>query len=135
MSLNPRLQPLDRSKFGRLVLGCLMAALVLVLSPAAFATTLVPMCGERGETIAAPPPMRASSDSAISDPCSTPFELASDPAAPSRSPEAVPAELVPRMPPVYYRLPRSAPPVRLLHGDAFGSARPAFTRGIDRPPR
>jgi hypothetical protein len=135
MSLSPRPKPLDRSKFGRLVLGCLMAALVLVLSPAAFATTLVPMCGERAETVAAPPPMRASNDGSISDPCSTPFELASGPATPARSPEAVPAELAPRVPPVYYRLPRSAQPVRLLDGDAFGCPRPGFTRGIDRPPR
>jgi hypothetical protein len=113
-----------------------VAALVLMLSPQAFATTLVPMCGERAETIAAPPPMRGAVDTSISAPCNAPVELAVDPIAPSRTPDlAAPQESPPRLPPVYYRLPRR-PGAALEIADAQrGGDRPGFSRGLDRPPR
>lgn len=114
-----------------------MATLVLLLSPAAFATTLVPMCGEHAETIAAPPPMRASSDAEItSPPCKAPFELLSSSNEPARTPEAAASlDTAPRLPAVYYRLPRRAEPTVSKFLDVPGSARNGFARTLDRPPR
>jgi hypothetical protein len=119
------------------LLGCLTAALVLLLSPAAFATSLVPMCGEHAETVAAPPPMRASSDAEItSPPCSSPHELLTNSRQPARTPDiAAPPDTVPRLPPVYYRLPRNAESSMLHFADVSGSERSAFVRELDRPPR
>jgi hypothetical protein len=120
----------------RHLIGCLVAALLLVLSPRAFATTLVPMCGERAETLAAPPPMRAAGDASISTPCTQPFEFAADPAAPSRAPEvAAQLDAPPRLPAVYYRLPRAPADAQRLSRTELGGARPGFSRGLDRPPR
>jgi hypothetical protein len=123
-------------RFSRHLIGCLVAALVLMLSPGAFATTLVPMCGERAETIAAPPPMRGAVDTSISAPCNAPAELALDPMAPSRAPDlAAPQESAPRLPPLYYRLPRRPGAALGIAEAKLGGERPGFSRGLDRPPR
>jgi hypothetical protein len=124
------------ARIHRHLVGCLVAALLLVLSPSAFATTLVPMCGERAETLAAPPPMRAVGDASISTPCTQPFEFAADPSAPSRAPEvAAQLDAPPRLPAVYYQLPRAPADARRLSQTELGGARPGFSRGLDRPPR
>jgi hypothetical protein len=122
---------------GRLLFGCLMATLVLLLSPAAFATTLVPMCGEHAETVAAPPPMRASSEAEITGPpCATPQELLEGSRAPARTPDGTaPLETGPRLPAIYHRLPRRSEGTVLRFADVPGAARSAFVRELDRPPR
>jgi hypothetical protein len=128
LSLQPRIH--------RHLLGCLVTALLLLLSPRVFATTLVPMCGERAETIAAPPPMRAADDASLSTPCNPPTEFTADPAAPSRSPEvAAQLEAPPRMPAVYFRLPRAPSASITLERASLDGARPGFSRGLERPPR
>ena len=120
----------------RHLIGCLVAALLLVLSPRAFATTLVPMCGERAQTVVAPPPMQAARDASLSIPCSPPSEFAADPTAPSRAPEiATQLDAPPRMPAVYYRLPRAAGDAHRLSQTELGRPRPGFSRGLERPPR
>lgn len=123
-------------RLGRHLLACLVALCLLALSPDAFASTFVPMCGERAETVAAPPPMRAADDASISAPCAVPDALAIDPAAPARSPELASApDVPPRMPAVYYRLPESAGPKSTVEDAALGGARAGFNRGLERPPR
>jgi hypothetical protein len=126
-----------RAQLGRLLLGCLMATLVLLLSPAALATTFVPMCGERAESVAAPPPMRASSDAEIvSPPCQSPQELFTRSNEPARTPDsAASLELTPRLPALYYRLARPVQPSTIRFVVEPGSERSAFVRQIERPPR
>jgi hypothetical protein len=113
-----------------------LATLVLVFSPAAFATTLVPMCGEHAETVAAPPPMRASSNAEITSPPCNPQDLLGSSDQPARSPDAAaPLELVPRLPAVYHGLPRHTQSTVLRFADVSGSSRSAFVRELERPPR
>jgi hypothetical protein len=137
MTAHPPPSRRTRARVGRLLLGCLTAALVLLLSPAAFATAFVPMCGERAETVAAPPPMRASSDAEIANlPCPAPQELLTRSHEPARTPEsAAPLDLMPRLPALYYRVPRPDQPSAIRFIDVTGTARSAFAREIERPPR
>jgi len=111
-------------------------ALVGLLSPAALATTLVPMCGAHAESIAAPPPMRASKDASIDAPCSLPEEMFKAPSTPKRTPDqAAQVETPHRLAALYFRLPPRSQAHTLLAGTALDAERSGFRRGLDRPPR
>jgi hypothetical protein len=126
----------SQRRFHRHLVGCLVLVLVGLLSPTAFANALVPMCGARAESVAAPPPMRASSDASIDAPCSSPAELLKAPGTPKRTPDQVAQLEAPqRLAALYYRLPPSSPAHVLLTASSAGAERAGFRRGLDRPPR
>jgi hypothetical protein len=127
---------LTQHRIHRHLIGCLVLALVGLLSPAALAHTLVPMCGAHAESIAAPPPMRAGNDASIDAPCSSPEELLKATGTPKRTPDQVAQLEAPqRLAALYYRLPpRSQAHVLLIASDG-GAERAGFRRCLDRPPR
>ena len=122
-----------------LVRLCTWAAFVLSLGWAASASAAVPMCGARGQSIAAPPIGTPTSDDALSAgaPC--------DDAAPLRA-VGMPQHDAPQQL-AFYELPVRALPVLPCVAPSPISARlsPAaaehellatgFARSIDRPPR
>lgn len=123
-------------RFHRHLVGCLVLVLVGLLSPTASAHTLVPMCGAHAQSIAAPPPMRASSDAAIDAPCSSPEELLKAAGAPKRTPDqVVQVEAPQRLAALYYRLPPRSQARVLLTATEGGAERAGHSRGLDRPPR
>ena len=126
----------SQRRIHRHLLGCLVLVLVGLLSPTVFANTLVPMCGARAESVAAPPPMRASSDASIDAPCSSPDELLKAPGAPKRAPEQVAQFEAPqRLAALYYRLPPRSQAQVILTATEASVERAGFRRGLDRPPR
>ena len=126
----------SQRRFHRHLVGCLVLVLVGLLSPTAFANTLVPMCGARAESVAAPPPMRASNDASIDAPCSSPEELLKAPGAPKRTPDQVAhLEAPQRLAALYYRLPPRSQAHVLLAATEDSAPRAGFRRGLDRPPR
>jgi hypothetical protein len=124
------------ARLHRHLVGCLVAALLLLLSPGAFASALVPMCGERAETVAAPPPGRGANDASLSTPCNLPPTFAVDPTAPPRAPEiASGLESTPRLPAVYFRLPRAPGSAQTIVEAGLRCERAGFPRTLERPPR
>jgi hypothetical protein len=113
-----------------------MAALLVLLARPAAAMVLAPMCGGHGETLTAPPISRNALDLPLAP---TGCERKGDPRFENRDPQPAPPQVtsidvIPRLPPVWYRLP---PPPRVLtpvesstSGECTG-----YGRGIERPPR
>jgi len=118
---------------------CTLAAFVLCLGWSASASAAVPMCGARGQSIAAPPIGTPTSDAALS--VGTPCEQLSPWRALDVPQREAPQQLS------FYELPIRALPVlpRIAPcpSTARVSAAPAecelvaagFARGIDRPPQ
>jgi len=118
---------------------CTWTAFVLCLAWAASASAAVPMCGARGQSIAAPPIGTPASDAALS--AGTPCEQA----GPLRA-VGVPQREAPQ-PLSFYELPIRALPVwpRIAPAPVSARVSPAaaehelaasgFTRSVDRPPR
>lgn len=108
---------------------------MMLTSRASFAFMLVPMCGVHAETVAAPPITRAAKEVPLGVPCkderATRFESRNDAPVP---PEAPSVELVPRLPPLRYRLP-PAPGARTPRDVFTSGERPGHERAIERPPR
>lgn len=114
---------------------CACAVAMTLTTSASFAFVLVPMCGAHAETIAAPPISRAAKEVPLEAPCkdkrAARFESRNDAPVP---PEAPGVELVPRLPPLRYRLPPA--PLTRSPRDVFTSGeRPGHQRAIERPPR
>jgi len=99
--------------------------------------TLVPMCGEHAETIAAPPIHRAAHTTILR---ATPCAAESDGLALGALPEPVrpervpPLESIPRVLPVWYDLSPRPASGRLAHDTARSGERSGFPRAIERPP-
>jgi hypothetical protein len=113
----------------------LATLLVLVARPAA-ALVLAPMCGGNGETLTAPPITRNAAEVPLAP---TGCDRKDDPRFENHAPDPAPSQMtsidvVPRLPPVWYRLP---PPPRVLIPVESTSAgeRAGHGRGIERPPR
>jgi hypothetical protein len=114
-----------------------LVALLLVLAtrPAA-AMVLAPMCGGNGETLTAPPISRAAAEVPLAP---TGCDRKDDPRFENRDPNPAPppvtsSDVVPRLPPVWYRLP-PAPRVLIPIESATSGERAGHGRGIERPPR
>ena len=94
------------------------------------------MCGGHGETLTAPPISRNAVEVPLAP---TGCERKDDPRYENRDPNPAPpkvasADVVPRMPAVWYRLPPT--PCLLLSVEFTRSEeRPGHGRGIERPPR
>lgn len=136
-------RPHSSSSGLRLLIRLLSAVAMLTVlcvshrASAAPLTGLVPMCGERNESIGAPPIFRALGDAAINAlPCQSPLELAvgqSAPPAPERltvyeRPDRVSGFAALHIPSSgLSRLPIRAAEAKLL--------RPGFTASLYRPPQ
>lgn len=133
----------DRSRSNRssglllVRLASLVAALlVLCVSSRASANQVIPMCGERGESIAAPPIFRAhDSGSIVVAPCSH-EQLEAAPAAPL-APERLVVQERPERALSFASLCLSqAVDARLpITIASYALRRPGFARLVDRPPR
>jgi len=101
------------------------------------ALTLVPMCGEHAQTIAAPPVQRDARSTVLrAAPCADANDqLAArtlpDPTAPER---AAALDSVPRMPPVWHSLPPLPASGRGLCASVRSGERPGHVQPIERPP-
>jgi hypothetical protein len=126
----------SRHPWQRLVLVYLCALVALLSSRASFALTLVPMCGVHAETVAAPPISRAAEEVPLGpkrchDKRDRGFEAREQVPLPPPTPHV---DIVPRLPPLRYRLPpapRARRPVEFL----VSGERPGYQRAIERPPR
>jgi hypothetical protein len=103
--------------------------------PAA-AMVLAPMCGGHGETLTAPPITRNAVEVPLAP---SDCEQKDDPRVENRAPNPAPPpstsiDVVPRLPPIWYRLP-GTPSLRLPVEYTTLPARPGHRRGIERPPR
>lgn len=125
---------------GLRLLFCLVATLLLLVSRPAAAMVLAPMCGGHGETLAAPPITRAAKEYPLAPSgCDRQDDRQDDGRVENSSPNPAPPsapsiEVVPRLPPVRYRLP---PPPRVLVPieSTISGERAGHGRGIERPPR
>jgi hypothetical protein len=115
---------------------CLTLAVFSFTSKAAWAATLVPMCGEHAQTVVAPPISRAARDFPLAPlGCDKKADrhLESGP-SPQRAPEPPALEFVPRVPPIRYVL--APPPCYRADLDAGADGeRSAHRSNIERPPR
>ena len=118
-------------------LASLVAALlVLCVSGRASASTVVPMCGERGESVAAPPIFRAhDSGSIVATPCNQ-QQLEAAPSAPLAPERLVVQERPERVLSFASLCLSQAVDARLPIARArYALERPGFARLLDRPPR
>ncbi|MGC4093676.1 MAG: hypothetical protein QM756_38405 [Polyangiaceae bacterium] len=118
-------------------LSCLTLALLAFGTKSALAFPLVPMCSADGQTVLAPPVSRAASEIPLAPSgCEQQrFDPRLKSAPPHQSPPEMPSvELIPRVPPLRFRLPKEpcsrAPLAAVLDGE-----RGAHRTSLDRPPR
>lgn len=122
-------------RFARL-LAAVVTTLLVFAAKSASAMSLVPMCGVNAETVIAPPISRAAADLPLAaSPCEQKADQRLQSAAPRQAPvEHVSVELVPRVPPISFRLPRGprarAPLATIVNGE-----RSAHVWALERPPR
>ena len=114
----------------------LTAALVVLVARPAAAMVLAPMCGGNGETLTAPPITRNAVEVPLAPTgCERKGDLRFENRTPNPAPPQVTStDVVPRLPPVWYRLP-SAPCVLVPVESTSSGERAGFGRGIERPPR
>ncbi|HET9932214.1 MAG TPA: hypothetical protein VFQ35_16035 [Polyangiaceae bacterium] len=102
----------------------------------AHAMSLVPMCGVNAETVVAPPISRAAQEIPLGpSACDPQSDPRLETTAPRQTPPELPSiEVVPRVPPVAFHLPREprtrAPLVPIQDGE-----RSAHRSALERPPR
>ena len=126
----------SRHPWQRLALVYLCAFVALLTSRASFALTLAPMCGVHAETVAAPPISRAAEEVPLAPkPCNDKrdrrFEAREQVPLPPQTPHV---DVVPRLPPLRYRLPPAPRALRPVEFVVAGE-RPGYQRIIERPPR
>jgi len=118
------------------LLACLVLALLSLSSKSAFAISRVPMCGMNAETVIAPPISRAAQDSPLAPTgCESKIDTRWESGQPRRAPAELPSvELVPRVPPVRFWLPRG-PCTRVPLSAEVNGERAAHRSNLERPPR
>jgi hypothetical protein len=127
------------SRHAWLVRLCTLTAFVLCLGWAASASAAVPMCGARGQSIAAPPIGTPTSDAALSagSPCDEAGPLRALGVPQREAPEQLSFyELPIRALPMWPRVPPCPVVARLSPAAAEHELlATGFARSIDRPPR
>ncbi|MFZ5891188.1 MAG: hypothetical protein ACOY0T_09060 [Myxococcota bacterium] len=110
--------------------------LLALSSKSAFALSVVPMCGENAETVIAPPISRAAPEiPLVAGNCEHKTDTRLETRGPRQAPPDLPSvELVPRVPPLRFWLPR-APSSRAPLADYRDEERSAHRAAIERPPR
>ena len=128
-----------RIRFRRVARLFAVALLMLLAfgTKRAHAMSLVPMCGVNAQTEVAPPLSRAAQEIPLGqsacDPQIDHHRLESGP--PRQPPAELPSiEVVPRVPPISFRLPR-APRTRAPLFPVDGGERSAHRSALERPPR
>jgi hypothetical protein len=114
----------------------LVASLFVLAARPAAAMVLAPMCGGNGETLTAPPISRNAAEVPLAPTgCDRKDETRFENRTPNPPPPQVTSsDVVPRLPPVWYRLP-PAPRVLIPVESTSSGERAAHRRGIERPPR
>ena len=122
-------------RFARL-LAAVVATLFVLSAKSAAAMSVVPMCGVNAETVIAPPISRTAPEIPLApSSCEQKQDHKLETSAPRQAPlDQVSVELVPRVPPISFRLPREprtrAPLLAVANGE-----RSAHALALERPPR
>jgi len=118
------------------LLACLVLTLLSLSSKSAFAISRVPMCGMNAQTVMAPPISRAAQDSPLlPSGCESKVDTRWESGPRRQAPVELPSvELVPRVPPVRFWLPRGPCTRAPLSAEANGE-RAAHRASLERPPR
>lgn len=118
------------------LLAVVLLTLLVFATKSAHAMSLVPMCGVNAETVVAPPISRAAREIPLeASACDPQVDPRFETSPPRQSPHELPSvEVIPRVPPISFRLPRE-PRTRAPLFAIDDGERSAHRAALERPPR